>query len=287
MNSKFSIPQKSHQVWLITGSSSGLGRSLAQAALEKGYSVVATARQPEKLDKLALQYPQTLKTVRLEVTNPNEVRDVVATAISVFGRIDVLVNNAGYGLVGALEELSPEQIRHNFETMVFGSIAMMQGVLPIMRQQQSGHIVNISSIVGFSNRPGFSVYGGAKCALGAISEGLQAEVAPLGIRVTIVAPGPFRTDFFGRSLVQAQNSIAAYQSTSGKFRQYISQNQGSESGDPDKAAQVIIQVVESENPPLRIVLGKYAYRRFRQKLESLTKDLNTWEVVATSTDFED
>ena len=287
MNSKFSISQQSHQVWLITGSSSGLGRSLAQAALAKGYRVVATARQPEKLDKLALQYPQTLKTIRLEVTNPNEVRDVVATAISVFGRIDVLVNNAGYGLVGALEELSPEQIRHNFETMVFGSIAMMQAVLPIMRQQQRGHIVNMSSVVGFSNRPGFSVYGGAKYALEAISEGLQVEVAHLGIRVTIVAPGPFRTDFFGRSLVQSQNSIAAYQSTSGKFRGYISQNQGSESGDPDKAAQVIIQVVESENPPLRIVLGKYAYRRFRQKLESLTNDLNSWEVVATSTDFED
>jgi len=229
---------------------------------------------------------QTVKSLRLDVTNPNEVKAAVDIALEAFSRIDVLVNNAGYGLVGALEEYSDDQIRRNFETNLFGAINMMRAVLPIMREQKSGHILNMSAIAGFTNELGFSVYGGAKFALEGVSEAMHGEAGPLGIKVTIVALGPFRTDFIGRSLNRAQNTIEDYNQTSGKFIQFLDKIEGSQPGDPDKAANVLIQVVESDNPPLRLVLDKYAYQKFRQKLESLKAELNDWEAIAANTDFE-
>ncbi|WP_017315895.1 oxidoreductase [Mastigocladopsis repens] len=274
------------KVWLITGSSTGFGRALAEAVLKHGDSLVATARKPEQLNELVNQYPETAKAVRLNVTNQTEVQAAVDTAIQAFGRIDVLVNNAGYGLIGALEEVSDEQIRRNFETNLFGAINMIRTVLPVMRQQKSGHIVNMSAIAGFSNELGFSIYGGAKFALEGVSEALYGEVAPLGIKVTIVEPGPFRTDFIGRSLDRAEHSMDEYQETVGKFLQFLDKINGSQPGDPDKAAQALIQVVNSDNPPLRLVLGKYAYSKFRKKIESLTAELDAWEQLAASTDFE-
>lgn len=275
------------KVWLITGSSTGFGRSLTEAVLQHGDRVLATARKPEQLDDLVQQYPNTAKAIRLDVTNPQDVNDAVNAAIATFGRIDVLVNNAGYGLIGALEEVSDEQIQRNFDTNLFGAIHMMRAVLPIMRQQGSGHIVNMSAIAGFTNELGFSIYGGAKFALEGVSEAVRGEVAPFGIKVTIVEPGPFRTDFIGRSLDRAARPIDEYQPTVGKFLQFLNTIEGKQPGDPVKAANAMIQVVESENPPLRLVLGHYAYSKFRQKIESLTQELDTWETLAINTDFED
>lgn len=273
------------KVWLITGSSTGFGRALAIAVLKHGDYLVATARKPEQLDDLISEYPDTARAVRLDVTNPTDIKAAIDTAIEAFGRIDVLVNNAGYGLIGALEEVSDEQIRRNFETNLFGAINMMRAALPIMRQQKAGHIINMSAIAGFANELGFSIYGGAKFALEGVSEAVHGEVAPLGIKVTIVEPGPFRTDFIGRSLERAKNSIDDYKPTVGQFLQFLDKIEGSQPGDPEKAAQVLIQVVNSENPPTRLVLGKYAYGKFRQKIKSLNTELGTWESVAVNTDF--
>ncbi len=193
---------------------------------------------------------------------------------------------SGYGLIGALEEVSDDQIQRNFDTNLFGAINMIRAVLPALRQQKSGHIVNMSAIAGFSNELGFSIYGGAKFALKGVSEALHGEVGPLGIKVTIVEPGPFRTDFIGRSLDRAEHNLDEYQQTVGKFLQFLDKIEGTQPGDPDKAAQVLIQVVNSDNPPLRLVLGKYAYSKFRKKIESLTAELDAWEQIAASTDFE-
>lgn len=275
------------RVWLITGSSSGFGRYLTEAVLKHGDRVVATARKPEQLSELVEQYPETAKAVPLDITDTNEVKAAVDAALQAFGRIDVLVNNAGYGLVGALEEYSDEQMRRNFETNLFGAVNMMRAVLPVMREQRSGHILNMSAIAGFTNELGFSIYGASKFALEGVSEAVRGEVGPLGIKVTIVEPGPFRTDFIGRSLVRAERTIEAYNKTSGKFIQFLEKIEGTQPGDPAKAANVLIQVVESDKPPLRLVLGNYAYTKFRKKLKSLTTELDAWEAIASNTDFED
>ncbi|MEO1692522.1 MAG: oxidoreductase [Cyanobacteria bacterium J06631_6] len=274
------------KVWLITGSSSGFGRTLAETVLETGDRVITTARKPEQLEDLIAQYPETALALPLDVTNKEEIKSAIDSAIAKFGRIDVLVNNAGYGLIGALEEVSDEQIQRNFNTNLFGVIDVIRATLPILRSQQSGHIINMSAIAGFTNELGFSIYGGAKFALEGVSEALQGEVAPLGIKVTIVEPGPFRTDFIGRSLDRTESSMEAYQGTVGKFLNFLDNIEGKQPGDPQKAARAIIQVVNSPNPPLRLVLGKYAYSKFRQKLESLTTELAAWEEIAANTDFE-
>ncbi len=274
------------KVWLITGSSTGFGRTLAETVLQQGDKVVATARKPEQLQDLIAQYPAAALALKLDVTDKAEIETAIQKAIAKFGRIDVLVNNAGYGLIGALEEVSDEQIQRNFNTNLFGAINVIRAVLPVMRSQQSGHIINMSAIAGFTNELGFSIYGGAKFALEGVSEALQGEVAPLGIKVTIVEPGPFRTDFIGRSLDRAESQMDAYQDTVGKFLNFLNNIEGKQPGDPQQAAEAIIKVVNSNNPPLRLVLGKYAYTKFRKKLESLTAELDAWEEVAVNTDFE-
>ncbi|MEM9008187.1 MAG: oxidoreductase [Cyanobacteria bacterium P01_F01_bin.86] len=274
------------KVWLITGSSSGFGRALAEAVLAHGDRLVATARRPEQLQSLVEQYPETATAVTLDVTNPEQVRSTLQQAKTVFGQIDVLVNNAGYGLIGALEEVSDDQIRRNFETNLFGAIDIIRAVLPMMRQQGSGHIVNMSAIAGFTNELGFSIYGGAKFALEGISEALRGEVEPFGIKVTLVEPGPFRTEFIGRSLDRVDTPMTEYELTVGKFLNFLNQIEGQQPGDPVKAANAIIRMIEAENPPLRLVLGKYAYSKFRQKIEDLTQELNAWESVGLATDFD-
>jgi len=274
------------KVWLITGSSSGFGRALAEAVLGHGDRVIATARNPEKLAELVNQYPDTAQAVALDITDAQQIQSALQKAQGAFGQIDVLVNNAGYGLIGALEEVSDEQIRRNFETNVFGTIAMIRAILPVMRQQGRGHIVNMSAIAGFTNELGFSVYGGAKFALEGISEALKGEVAPFGIKVTLVEPGPFRTDFIGRSLDRAEPSMPEYEPTVGQFLNFLNQIEGQQPGDPNKAANAIIQMVASENPPLRLVLGKYAYEKFNEKIEALTQELEDWKAIGMATDFE-
>lgn len=276
---------KNKKVWFITGSSTGFGRTLAETVLKNGDHLIATARKPEQLQDLIAQYPETALALRLDVTDKAEIKTTIEQAVAKFGQIDVLVNNAGYGLIGALEEVSDEQIKRNFDTNLFGAIDVIRAILPVMRAQQRGHIINMSAIAGFTNELGFSIYGGAKFALEGVSEALQGEVAPLGIKVTIVEPGPFRTDFIGRSLDRVEEQMDAYQDTVGKFLNFLNNIEGKQPGDPQKAAEAIIQVVNSPNPPLRLVLGKYAYTKFRQKIESLTTELDAWEAVAANTDF--
>ncbi|MHC0067415.1 oxidoreductase [Nostoc sp. UIC 10890] len=274
------------KVWFITGSSTGFGRSLTEAILKRGDHVVATARKPEQLSNLVDQYPETMKAVQLDVTKPQEVRDTVNVALDAFGRIDVLVNNAGYGALGAIEELSDDVIRRQFETNVFGALDIMRVVLPVMRKQRYGHIVNFSSVAGFVAFMGTGIYCGTKFALEGISEALAKEVAPLGIKVTIIEPGAFRTDFNGRSLVTPDELIDDYTSTCGQFLQWIRNMDNNQPGDPDKAALAIIQAVESDNPPLRLALGADAVNAIDAKLKSVKEELDTWKSVACDTAFE-
>jgi len=274
------------KVWLITGSSTGFGRSLTEAVLKHGYHVVATARKPEQLSDLVEQYPETAKAVRLDVTNPQEVRDAVKAALEAFGRIDVLVNNAGYGAVGAIEEVSDAAIRRQFETNVFGALDLTRAVLPTLRQQRSGHILNLSSVGGFVSFGATGVYCATKFALEALSEALSKEVASLGIKVTIIEPGAFRTDFNGRSLVAPEDLIEDYAPVSGAFLQWLDQMDGKQPGDPAKAAEAMIQVVESDNPPLRLALGADAVGAIEEKLKSVKEELDAWKEVAINTAFE-
>jgi NAD(P)-dependent dehydrogenase (short-subunit alcohol dehydrogenase family) len=273
------------RVWLITGCSSGFGLALALAALARGQQVIATARQPSALDELIVRYPGTCRVLPLDVTDAVQVKTTVAQAADLFGRLDVVVNNAGYGLIGAFEELGEEQIARNFDTNLFGALAVLRAALPILRAQGRGHIVNISAAAVISNYAGFSIYGATKWALEGVSESLAAELKPFGIHVTIVQPGPFRTDFIGRSLQRATNHIAGYDRTSGKFQRFLETMDGRQPGDPAKAAKAIIAAVESDAPPLRLVLGKYANDKVRKKLADSEKERAAWEHLGLPTDF--
>ncbi len=274
------------KVWLITGSSTGFGRSLTSAVLKKGYCVVATARKPEQLSDLIDQYPPSAKAVRLDVTNPQDVQDAVKAALDAFGRIDVLVNNAGYGTIGAIEEVSDNDIHRQFDTNVFGALNMMRAVLPAMRKQGGGHILNLSSVGGFVSFPASGIYCATKFALEGLSEALSKEVAPLGIKVTIIEPGAFRTDFNGRSLAAPDQLIDDYAPISGKMLQWLRENDGKQPGDPDKAAQAMIEAVESDNPPLRLALGEDAVNGIDEKLKSVKVELDAWKEVSINTAFE-
>jgi NAD(P)-dependent dehydrogenase (short-subunit alcohol dehydrogenase family) len=272
-------------VWLVTGCSSGLGLALARQLLGRGHRLVATTRKLTQLDDLVAQYPETCRALALEVTDRWQVKAAVAQAAEAFGRIDVVVNNAGYGLAGALEELSDEEIARNFDANFFGALEIIRAALPILRAQRHGHIVNISAAAAISNYAGFSVYGAAKWALEGVSESLAAELKPLGIKVMIVQPGPFRTEFAGRSLERAQKRIADYDRSSGKFLRFLEAMDGRQPGDPDKAADAIINAVESNASPLRLVLGKYANDKVRKKLASAESELAAWEHLGLAADF--
>jgi NAD(P)-dependent dehydrogenase (short-subunit alcohol dehydrogenase family) len=272
-------------VWFVTGSSSGFGRALVEALALKGRRVAAAARDPDSLSVLAGIYPDTLLPLALDVTVAGQVTAATNEALAHFGRVDVIVNNAGCGLVGALEELSEEQLRLNVETNFFGPLKVLRALLPALRGQRSGHIVNISAAAAIANYPGFSIYGAAKCALEGASEALAAELKPLGIGVTIVQPGPFRTDFVARSLHRATDSIADYDRSSGQFAKLISGMNGKQPGDPAKAAEAIITAVESAAPPLRLVLGRYAIDKVKKKVAATLKELEAWEKLGADTAF--
>jgi NAD(P)-dependent dehydrogenase (short-subunit alcohol dehydrogenase family) len=279
------MSEVSSKVWLITGCSSGLGRALAEAVSLQGHRVVATARDVSTLGSLAASLPDNVLPLSLDVTQAQQIKAVVQQAVDHFGRIDVLVNNAGYGLIGALEELSDEQIRANMETNFFGPVALLRAVLPMMRAQRSGHIVNVSAAAAINNYPGFSIYGAGKCALEGLSESLAAELKPLGVKVTIVQPGPFRTEFVQRSLQSAACHEADYDRTSGQFAKLIRSMDGKQPGDPAKAADAIIQAIDSDHPPLRLVLGKYAIDKVKKKTASVLEELAAWESVGAATQF--
>jgi NAD(P)-dependent dehydrogenase (short-subunit alcohol dehydrogenase family) len=266
-------------VWFITGTSSGFGRSLAEAALERGHRVVATARRPETLDPLVALAPDRAHAVRLDVTRPGDGEAAVAAAIQRFGRIDVLVNNAGFGTVGAVEEIDLAELRGVMETMFFGAVALTQAVLPHLRAQGAGAVVQMSSMGGQVAPPGFGAYCAAKFALEAISEALAAEVAPFGIRVLIVEPGAFRTEFGGAGM-QRSAAIDAYADTVGPTRAAVDAMDGSQPGDPRRAAAAILDAVEAPTAPLRLALGDDAVDAIRAKHERLRADLDAWEPVS-------
>jgi len=276
---------KTTKVWFITGASSGFGRLLAEAALKAGERVIATARKPEQIAELARQYPDTARTFALDVTKPAQIEAVAAEAIAAFGRIDVLVNNAGYGIAGGIEEATEAEFMPVFETNVFGLIRVTRAFLPQLRKQRSGHIINLSSMAGLVGSPGWGFYNATKFAVEGFSEALAAELAPLGVKVTIIEPGPFRTDFLGRSGVEAAHRIADYDATVGKTRTYYHEQSGKQRGDPLKAVEAIRTVVESANPPLHLILGAIALKRLRSKMEQWREETSTWESVTLGADF--
>ena len=272
------------KVWFITGCSSGFGRCLTEELLKKHQIVVATARNPKTLDDLLKQYPDQLLTLTLDVTKKSEIYNAVMAAMSKFGRIDVLVNNAGYGIVGALEEASESDIKRIFDTNVFGLIEVTQAILPIMRKQKSGNILNISSVAGFASLPGFGIYNSTKFAVEGLSEALYSEVLSFGIKVTIIEPGPFRTDFANRSLART-SEMSEYDQVLSMMRQYTNNIDGKQPGDPVRAAKAMMTIVEMKNPPLRIPFGKMAVDRIMQKINSFTKDMKIHEKLIKETDF--
>ena len=280
------MAQTPQRVWFITGASTGFGRILAEQLLRAGHKVIATARKPEQIANLGCHYKDRCLPLPLDVTDSSAIETAVDTAIKHFGRIDVLVNNAGYGLAGAIEEATEGEYMPVFETNVFGLISVTRAVLPHLRKQRSGHIVNLSSIGGLIGSPGWGFYNASKFAVEGFSEALAAELAPLGIHVTIVEPGPFRTDFLGRSGVEARQRIADYDETAGKTRQYFHDQAGKQAGDPAKAAAAIITAVEAENPPKHLVLGKIAYNRMTQRLDQWKQELETWRELSVGADFD-
>lgn len=275
----------SKKVWFITGSSTGFGRELAEELLEQGHKVVATARKTEAVQDFVEKYPDTARAVRLDVTKPEEVRAALDEAVKEFGRIDVLVNNAGYGLIGAIEEPSDEQIRQQIETNVFGVINVLRAALPILREQKGGHILNLSSVGGFVSFPSSGYYTASKFAVEALSEALAAEAAHHGVKVTIVEPGAFRTDFNGRSLGVPANQMPEYPSTQ-QFLGWLEEMNGKQPGDPRKAAQAMIKITEVENPPLRLILGEDAITTIEAELEKVKQDIAPWRELGVKTTFE-
>jgi NADP-dependent 3-hydroxy acid dehydrogenase YdfG len=274
-------------VWLITGTSTGFGKLLALEVLKRGGKVIATARKLDAVKPIAEQSNGRAIALQLDVTQPAQVAAAVEASVKTFGRIDVLVNNAGFGITGAIEEVSDAEARDVFETNVFGLLHVTRAVLPVMRHQRSGHVLNLSSVAGMVAGPGWGIYQSSKHAVEAISEAMAGEVKPLGIRTTIIEPGPFRTEFLaaGRSVKFAATELDDYKATAGGSRQYARDKHGIQQGDPQKAVEAMIAVVESDSPPLRLPLGNMAVDRIRKKLADVETDIAAWEAVARGADF--
>ena len=272
-------------VWFITGCSTGFGRELSRAVLARGYRAVVTARNPKSVDDLVAGREGQAIALELDVTDPRQLAAAVKQAEQAFGRIDVLVNNAGIGYFGAIEESDEAEVRRMFEINVFGLARMTQAVLPGMRKRRGGHIVNIASIGGIRAFPAVGFYNATKFAVVGLSEALWLEVAPIGIKVTIVEPSGFRTDWAGRSANEAINRIADYAETAGKNHDSIRGYSGKQPGDPVKAAEAIIKAVESPEPPLHLLLGKAALRGARWKIDLMKKDFDAWAPTTEAADF--
>jgi NAD(P)-dependent dehydrogenase (short-subunit alcohol dehydrogenase family) len=277
----------STRVWFITGSSTGFGYLLAKELLRRGEHVIATARDVSKLEDLTRQYPQELRMFTLDVTKPAEIESVAQQAIAAFGHVDILVNNAGYGLGGAIEEVSEDEFEPMFQTNIYGLIRTTKAFLPHLRGRHSGHIFNLSSIAGLAGSVGWGFYNTTKFAVEGFSEALAAELKPLGVHVTVVEPGPFRTDFLGRSGKLARIELPEYAETAGKAREYLKSQAGKQPGDPQKAVEAIIAVADSPEPPVHLLLGKSAITRFRDKLALMQKEIEHWKDVSTGADFPD
>lgn len=273
------------KVWLITGCSTGFGRELAKLALKSGYRVGVGSRKTEDVNDIVQEYPETAVALQLDVTKPAEITAAVEQVQQKFGRIDVLVNNAGIGYFGAIEESEEEEVRRMFEINFFGLANMTKAVLPIMRAQHSGHILNVASIGGLVSYPAVGFYNATKYAVDGYSEALSKETAHLGIKVTVIAPSGFRTDWAGRSAKNSSVHIADYAPTAEANKLNIRGYSGNQPGDPKRAAAAMIKVVESEHPPLRLLLGNAALNSARMKLDLLKKDFDAWADTSTGADF--
>lgn len=274
-----------NKIWFITGCSTGFGRELANLILELGYKAIVTARNINDIKHITDRYPKSSIPVKLDVTNREEIKQSIIEAKNAFGKIDVLVNNAGIGYFGAIEESEEEEVRRMFDINFFGLANVTNAVLPLMREQKSGHIINIASIGGLVSFPAVGFYNATKYAVDGYSEALSKEVAHLGIKVTVIAPSGFRTDWAGRSARNSKITIEDYAPSAGANKQNIRSSSGNQAGDPIRAVRAIVKIVESENPPLRLLLGKAALRNARNKLDLLKKDFDEWEETTTSADF--
>lgn len=273
------------RVWFITGASRGFGALIAEAALAAGDAVVATARDPATVTARLGSHERLLAT-RLDVTSEAEAHEAAGQAVKRFGRIDILVNNAGYGLLGAIEEASADETSKLFATNVFGLLGVTRAVLPHMRRQRAGHIINVSSVGGYTGYPGWGVYGATKFAVEGITEALAGEVAPLGIKVTVVEPGFFRTDFLDEtSLSRTAQHIDDYSESVGKTRSLAADFNHAQRGDPRKLATAFIALANAKNPPLRLPLGSDTVARIEAKNAFVAEELAAWREIATSTDF--
>ncbi|MEA2748606.1 MAG: hypothetical protein QOI41_2749 [Myxococcales bacterium] len=281
-NATTNATTKATKVWFITGASSGFGRALAEETIGRGERVVVTARSVDTLRELVARAPERVLALHLDVTKPDQIHAALKAATARFGDVDVVVNNAGFSMVGALEETSDDELRAAMDTMFFGAVTLTRAVLPRMRERKTGTVVQITSVGGLITAPGFGPYCAAKHALEAVSEALAAEVAPFGIRVLIVEPGAFRTSLFGPAF-RTMPAMEAYAPTVGPTRAFASQSHGAQDGDPVKAARAIVDAVVAGAPTLRLPLGADAVANIRAKLASVGADVNASEAVATST----
>lgn len=274
-------------VWLITGCSTGIGRDIAEVALEAGDRVAVTARKPATVEDLVERFPGQAIALALDVTDPAQVRQSVAETEKAFGRLDILVNNAGYGYVSSVEEGVDEDVRRMFDTNFFGSIAMIKAALPGMRARGDGYIVNVSSMTGLVSNPGNVYYSASKFALESLTEGLAKELNPLGLRVTAIEPGLFRTDWSSRSMQESPESISDYAATIGERRKLIRSASGNEPGDPRRLAEAVLDLTRLESPPLHLLLGRDVLGAMRTKLAEWQKNLDEWESVTVDMGFKE
>jgi NAD(P)-dependent dehydrogenase (short-subunit alcohol dehydrogenase family) len=279
------MSHKDKPVWFVTGCSSGFGREIARYVLNRGYHVVVTARIPTQVEDLPPARGGRALVLPLDVTAPKQITDAVKLAEETFGHIDVLVNNAGVGYFGAIEESGHDDVRRMFEINFWGLANTTRAVLPAMRKRRAGHVVNLSSMGGLRGAPGVGYYNASKFAVEGFSEALAQEVVPLGIKVMLVEPSGFRTDWAGRSAGDAQQTIEDYAPTAGARRRQIRAGSGRQPGDPARAAAAIVAAVEAPEPPLRLLLGKAALAAGRVKVELLQRDFETWAAVSEGADF--
>ena len=270
--------------WFITGGSSGFGRLLADYLLGQGATVVVTARNVDDISDFTTRWPGAV-LLPLDVTDEGSLQHAVQDAIGRIGHIDVLVNNAGYGVCGAVEAVTEAEYMPMFETNVFGLIKLTKAFLPMFRERRSGAIINLSSIGGLIGSPGWGYYNATKFAVEGLSAALYGELAPLGVHVMTVEPGPFRTDFLGRSGKQAERRIAAYETTVGKTREYFQGQRGKQAGDPQRAGEAIVEAVNAPEPPRHLLLGKIALQRFRKHLADWSQELDRWQDLTDGADF--
>ncbi|MCJ2049621.1 oxidoreductase [Methylobacterium sp. J-070] len=279
------MTQNTKPVWFITGCSTGFGRELAKLVIARGWRAVVTARDRATVADLAEAAGDRVLALALDVTDASQVEASVRAASETFGRIDVLVNNAGYGYQASIEEGEDDKIRAQFDANVFGLFALTRAVLPVMRAQRSGHILNVTSVAGFVGFPASGYYAATKHAVEGFSDSLAAEAGPLGIRVTCIEPGPFRTDWAGRSLVQTPSAIADYAETAGARLKATAEKSGTQAGDPVRAGEAMIRVTEIANPPRHLVLGAWGYDAVTGRLKQRLAEIEAWRETSLGADY--